>query len=301
MYGWLKCLALLVAGAAAVHHGSGHAAEDVLTLATTTSTDNSGLLAHIHTDFENRTGLRVKVIAKGTGASLQLARDGNVDVVLVHARQDEEKFIADGFGLMRRDVMYNDFVVIGPADDPARIRGAGRAVDALRRIADAQRAFVSRGDGSGTHIREQLLWRGTGLPLQTKTVQMIVKGRRKVQQSVRPSGRWYLSIGQGMGKTILVASEKQAYTLADRGTYYAFRLAKPPKTDLEILCAGERSLHNPYGIIAVNPAKHPHVNFPAAKQYIRWITSPRVQQMIGKYTVQGKVLFHPHAAPVTRQ
>ena len=271
-------------------------AAETLTLATTTSTENSGLLAHIHPDFEKKTGIRIKVIAKGTGASLQLARDGNADVILVHARQLEDQFVAEGYGVMRHDVMFNDFVVIGPVADPAGVRGAVSGAEAIQRIAAARSTFISRGDGSGTHVKEQELWRRTGMPLEAKTVRIFSKGRAKQIRSVRPRGTWYLSIGQGMGKTITMATERRAYTLADRGTYYAFTLAEPARTDLAILSQGDKTLYNPYGVIAVNPAKHPHVNFSAAKRYIRWITSADVQETIGKYTLGGKVLFHPNAA-----
>ena len=271
------------------------AADDTLTLATTTSTENSGLLTYLHPDFEQKTGIRVKVVAKGTGASLQLARDGNADVVLVHAREQEDQFIKEGYGTMRRDVMYNDFVLLGPTSDPGGIDGLGDAAKALRGIAQKRATFVSRGDNSGTHMREQLVWKKTGLPLQKEEVTMFLKGKRKAFSFVRPEGDWYLSIGQGMGKTIMVATEKRAYTLADRGTYYAFALATPPKTDLAILTEGDPGLFNPYGVIAVDPKRHPHVNFDAAKRYITWLTSPSVQKMIGQYRVKGKVLFHPNA------
>lgn len=296
MIGWLKRLSVVVMVLIGLHQRSVAEAGDVLTLATTTSTENSGLLAQIHPDFEKKTGIRVKVIAKGTGASLQLARDGNADVVLVHARRQEDEFVAERYGVMRRDVMSNDFVIIGPVSDPAGIRGARGAAKALKRLAAAAEVFISRGDGSGTHIKEQDLWRRTGIPLRSKTVRVFSQGRPKEFRSVRPSGTWYLSIGQGMGKTILVATEKQAYTMADRGTYYAFALSEPGKTDLAILYQGDETLYNPYGVIAVNPARHPHVNFPAAKKYIRWITSAEVQKMIGAYAIGGKVLFHPGAA-----
>ena len=269
-------------------------AGETLTLATTTSTENSGLLGEIHPHFEEKTGILVKVIAKGTGASLQLARDGHADVILVHAREHEDKFLAEGHGVMRRDVMYNDFVIIGPGGDPAGIRGT-EPDEALRRIARKQEEFISRGDGSGTHIREQQLWRGSGVPLETESVTLFTKGQRKKLESVRPSDDWYLSVGQGMGKTIMIATERRAYTLADRGTYYAFALARPANTDLKILCESHQSLHNPYGVIAVNPKRHPRVNFSGAKKYLEWITSPEVQQMIGRYKLGGKVLFHPNA------
>jgi tungstate transport system substrate-binding protein len=276
-------------------------AEDTLTLATTTSTENSGLLAYLHPDFERQTGIRVKVIAKGTGASLQLARDGNADVVLVHARQEEDKFVAEGYGVMRRDVMYNDFVILGPPNDPASVKRCEDPAAAFRNIAASKQPFISRGDNSGTHLREQLLWRSTGVILDTQSRTVILKGQEKTFASSRPHGDWYLSIGQGMGKTILVATERRAYTLADRGTYYAFALADPVRTDLTILCEGDSTLHNPYGVIAVNPERHPHVHHRAARQYIGWITSPPVQEKIGRYMVQGRVLFHPHASGTSPQ
>ncbi len=281
--------------AAAFFSGPAPTAEDTLTLATTTSTDNSGLLAHIHPDFKKKTGIRVKVVARGTGASLQLARDGNADVILVHARDHEERFVDEGYGVMRRDVMYNDFIVLGPQDDPAGIRGIKDPAEAIARFASRRCQFVSRGDGSGTHIREQQLWRRTGLSLETDRVTVFTQGRKKSLESARPLGDWYLSVGQGMSKTIMIAKEKRAYALADRGTYYAFAMTEPAKTNLVILCEGHESLHNPYGVIAVNPKRHPHVNFAGAKKYIEWITSPEIQQTIGRYTFQGEVLFHPNA------
>jgi len=284
----------------AVFVGAAPAADDTLTLATTTSTENSGLLAHIHPDFERKTGIRVKVVAKGTGASLQLARDGHADVVLVHARELEVRFVAEGYGVMRRDVMFNDFVVIGPGDDPAAVREIENPAEALRRIAQAGKFFVSRGDASGTHVREQQLWRDAGVPLETEVATLFVEGAKRSLEMVRPRGDWYLSVGQGMGKTITIATQKRAYALADRGTYYAFALSRPAKTDLAILCRGHESLYNPYGVIVVDPKRHPHVNFAGAKKYVEWITSPEVQQMIGRFTFQGKVLFHPNAATAER-
>ncbi|MBM4090536.1 MAG: tungsten ABC transporter substrate-binding protein [Planctomycetes bacterium] len=292
---WITCqvlaLLLVMAGTSCSVRG----ADDLLTLATTTSTENSGLLAYLHPDFQRQTGIRVKVVAKGTGASLQLARDGNADVVLVHDREREDKFVADGHGVLRRDVMYNDFVILGPATDPARVQGTQDPVDAFRRIASARQPFVSRGDQSGTHLCEQRFWQRTGLTLQTERVTAFAEGEETTSEVVRPSGDWYWSIGQGMGKAIGVANEKRAYTLADRGTYYAYALAEPSRTDLQILCERHPSLHNPYGVFAVNPRRHPHVNFAGAKKYIEWITSPLVQKMIADYRLQGRVLFHPSA------
>lgn len=288
----ITCAALALCAAG----GPAPAADGVLTLATTTSTENSGLLAHIHPDFEAKTGIRVKVIAKGTGASLQLARDGNADVVLVHARQEEDRFVADGWGAMRRDVMYNDFVVLGPRTDPAGVRGARTAAEGLARIAGSKSVFISRGDNSGTHIKEQEIWQKTGRALESMRSTIIVGGEEQRSETLRPRGDWYLSVGQGMGKTVTIATEKQGYTLADRGTYYAFALAEPARTDLALLFEGDPALHNPYGVIAVNPAKNPGVNFEAAVKYTEWITSPAVQKMIGEYRFQGKVLFHPGAS-----
>jgi tungstate transport system substrate-binding protein len=294
--GLIRWAGLAAIGLCTLCPGEKAGAEEVLVLATTTSTENSGLLSYLHPDFEKKTGIRVKVIAKGTGASLQLARDGNADIVLVHAPELERQFVADGHGLARHDVMYNDFVIVGPKTDPAGLASATTPAEALSRVAAGRQTFISRGDGSGTHVKEQELWRRTGLPLESKTVTVFSRGKRKEISSIRPNGPWYLSIGQGMGKTIVMATEKQAYTLADRGTYYAFALAQPARTDLVIVHAGGQRLFNPYGVIAVNPAKHPHVNHAAAQSYIRWITSPEVQKMIARYKVQGKVLFHPHAA-----
>jgi len=266
-----------------------------LTLATTTSTENSGLLAYLHPDFEARTAIRVKVVAKGTGASLQLARDGNADVVLVHARDEEDRFMAEGHGILRRDVMYNDFILIGPTEDPAGIKNAASAVQAFQRIASGKQLFISRGDASGTHVKEQELWRKTTTAIVSDTTTTILDGKRKTFTSVRPAGDWYLSIGQGMGKTILTANEKRAYTLADRGTYYAMALAEPAKTDLAILYEGDPGLRNPYGVIVVDPQKHPGVNHEAARKYVEWMTSAETQKKIGEFKVQGKVLFFPGA------
>lgn len=272
-------------------------ADEVLTLATTTSTENSGLLAHLHPDFEKKTGTTVKVIAKGTGASLQLAREGNADVILVHARAMEDEFVSQGYGINRRDVMYNDFVIIGPEGDPAGLKGRGDAAEALSAIHRAQREFVSRGDNSGTHVKEQELWREAKVELVETETRIIKKGKPVSFRTLRPVGDWYLSIGQGMGKTIHYATEKRAYTLADRGTYYAYALGDDAKTDLVILCEGDKRLANPYGVIAVNPDKFPHLNHKAAAEYIRWLTSPETQKRIGEYRKAGKVLFHPAARP----
>jgi len=236
------------------------------------------------------------VVAKGTGASLQMARDGNADVILVHARPLEDAFVAEGYGVMRRDVMTNHFLLVGPPGDPAQVRQTKSIIEAFRSLAAGRGQFVSRGDDSGTHIKEQEIWRATGMPLETKTTRAIVAGQPREFTAVRPRGDWYLSIGQGMGKTLILTSEKQAYTLSDRATYNAFAFAAPPKTDLIVVGEGDPMLFNPYSVIAVNPRKRPHVNFPGAEKYIAWITSPEVQRRIGDFHVGGKTLFFPNAA-----
>ena len=246
-------------------------AEGRLKLATTTSTDNSGLLKALLPPFEEMFGVRVDVIAVGTGKALALGRNGDVDVVLVHARSAEDQFVKDGFGVNRRDVMYNDFVVLGPADDPAGVKGMKDAVAALKTISAEKAPFASRGDDSGTHKREKSLW---------KTAE------------IEPAGDWYMETGQGMGSTLQIADEKQAYTITDRGTYLAYK----DKIDLSILVEGDTErLANPYGIIAVNPAKHVHVNYVYAMSLIGWVTSVEGQEIIGQYKRFGELLFHPMA------
>ena len=239
-------------------------------LATTTSTENSGLLDVLLPAFERQTGITVEVMSMGTGKALRTAANGDCDVVLVHARSAENEFVAAGHGVNRRDVMYNDFVLLGPADDPAKVREAGTASEALRRIAASKATFCSRGDDSGTHKKEMSLWQAAGI--------------------AQPDGAWYQETGQGMGATLTVADEKQAYLLADRGTYIAYR----GKLELTVLCEGDTALHNPYGVIAVSPKQHPHVNFDAAMKFIDFLTGPTGQEIIGTYRVDGEVLFHPH-------
>ncbi|MGQ9629831.1 MAG: ABC transporter permease [bacterium] len=248
------------------------AKEERVRLATTTSTENSGLLSVLLPPFEEKFGVKVDVIAAGTGKALKLGENGDVDVVLVHNRDAEDDFISAGLRVSRRDVMYNDFIIVGPPDDPAGIRSIGDAVLALRKIAESKSPFISRGDESGTHKREKALWREAG---------------------ITPEGRWYSQVGQGMGETLQIAFEKRAYALADRGTFVAYR----DKVDLEILVEGDGRLYNPYGIIAVNPAKHPHVKYISAMLLIAWVTSPEGQEIIAKFTKDGEVLFHPIAVP----
>ena len=242
----------------------------ILRMATTTSTENSGLLEAILPSFEKSTGYEVHVIAVGTGKALRMGRDGDVDVVLVHAPPSEMKFVDAGYGVNRRHVMYNDFVIVGPANDPAGIHGMKDAAKALATIAQHKAVFVSRGDDSGTNKKELILWKDAG---------------------VKPSGNWYREAGQGMGKVLQMTSELQAYTLTDRGTWLAMR----DKLPLKIVVEGDPKLFNPYGVIAVNPGRYPDINYRGAMEFISWITSPQGQSQIGKYRVHNKQLFIPTA------
>jgi len=273
--------------------------DKVIKMSTTTSTENSGLLDVLLPELEKDTGIIVKVFAKGTGAAIRDGMDGNVDIIFVHAKEREEKFVADGYGAYRLAVMHNDFVILGPAADSAGIKGMKNASEALKKIATVKASFVSRGDDSGTHTKEQELWKATGLPLETQTTEIVVKGQKKGLTFTYPGGlgEWYLSIGQGMGKTLTFADEKQAYTLADRGTYLEYKYGKQPAVELEILCEGDPLLFNPYGIIPVNPKKYPHVKFDLADQFAKWLVSPKVQAMIARYQIQGKQAFYPDAIP----
>lgn len=256
-------------------------------LATTTSTENSGLLAEILPDFEARYGASVEVIAVGTGQALELGRNGDADVVLVHARNLEDAFVAEGAGVNRQDVMYNDFIIVGPPDDPAGIRGMTDVAAALTQIAETQSPFISRGDDSGTHTKEQDLWKATSLSL-AEAPSIATEGKTYV----RPEGDWYQSIGQGMGAVLTAANEQLAYTLSDRATYLARTLEG---TDLEILVEGDSRMFNPYGVIAVNPEVHPEVNAAGAQAFIDWMTSLETQQLIGQFGVEefGQSLFIP--------
>lgn len=258
-----------------------------LKLATTTSTENSGLLGVILPPFEKETGLKVDVISVGTGAALKLGENGDADVVLVHAPSLEEAFVKAGFGVNRRDVMYNDFIIVGPKSDPAGVRGEKAAAPALARIAKNGTPFVSRGDNSGTHVKEQELWRDSGIPLTG--VKKLLKEREI--EYLAPEGEWYLSIGQGMSATLLMADEKEGYCLADRGTWLAFR----DKLELEVLVEGDPRLFNPYGVIAVNPARYPGINYRGAMALIAWLTSVEGQKMIGDFQIGGQPLFIPTA------
>lgn len=260
------CLFLAIVGGC----GESEPAPQTLRLATTTSTHNSGLLDELLPPFEEREGIDVQVIPVGTGQALALGRRGDADVVLVHARKREDAFLEAGHGVERRDIMWNDFVVIGPADDPAGVRGLRDAAEAFRRIQSKRARFVSRGDDSGTHTRELAIWKKSG------------------REPPRGTDH-YLEAGQGMGRCLTIAGEKRAYVLTDRGTFLAYR----SQLELEVLVEGDPFLRNPYGAMIVDPARHPHVKVEAARKLLDYLTSEEGQRRIGAFRVEGKVLFHP--------
>ncbi len=253
------------------------AAEKFITVASTTSTQNSGLFDYILPRFKKKTGIQVRVVAVGTGQAIRLARNGDADVLFVHHKRSEEKFVAEGFGVRRFGVMYNDFVVAGPKDDPAHVAGVRDVAKALEKIAGARVPFVSRGDDSGTHKKELRLWRAAGVDV------------------VKASGTWYRETGSGMGATLNTASAMQAYVLADRGTWLSFK----NRASLRIVVEGDKRLFNPYGVILVNPKKHPHVKAALGREFIAWLISPEGQAAIGAFTVNGQALFKPNAMAVT--
>ncbi len=272
-------------------------AEEFIKMSTTTSTENSGLLDVLLPEFTKDTGIRVKVFAKGTGAAIRDGIDGNVDIIFVHAKAREEKFVSDGYGAFRLGVMHNDFVILGPESDPAGIKDIKNAAEAIRKIAVAEVKFISRGDDSGTHTKEQALWKSTGLPLETDKTEIVKKGKKRNLSFTHPGGigKWYMSIGQGMGKTITYAEEKQGYTIADRGTYLKYKYGRDQGLDLAILCEGDPALFNPYGIIPINPKKYPHVKFKKAERLAKWLVSEKAQTLIDGYRIQGKQAFFPDA------
>ena len=271
--------------------------DKIIKMSTTTSTQSSGLLDILLPELEKETEIKVKVIAKGTGAAIRDGMDGNVDVIFVHARGREEKFINEGYGTKRYAVMHNDFVILGPGADPAGIKGLTDANAALKKIADSQSLFISRGDDSGTHTKEQALWKASGLPIEKKTDTIVKKGKKREVNYIHPKGLgvWYLSIGQGMGKTLNFADEKQAYTLADRGTYIKYKFGRDIPIELNVLCEGDAALANPYGVIPVNPKKHPHVKYQLAEKFAKWLVSKQGQTAIDNYRLLGEQLFYPDA------
>jgi tungstate transport system substrate-binding protein len=245
-------------------------AQQVIRMSTTTSTENSGLLKWLLPEFEKKTNTKVNVISVGTGKALELAKNGDVDVALVHARALEDKFMAEGWGKERRDVMYNDFVVAGPVADPARVKGGKDVIEAFRKIAISPSKFISRGDNSGTDVMEKDYWKMAG---------------------TRPAGANYVSAGLGMGEVLNMAAEMGAYTLTDRATYGAYKA----KTGLAIVVEGDKRMFNPYGIITVNPERHKGINYAGAKLLADWITSPEGQARIAAFRPAGEQLFFPSA------
>lgn len=262
------------AAALALTIGQSVVAQDKsIVVASTTSTQDSGLFGHLLPLFKAKTGIEVRVISQGTGQALDTGRRGDADVVFVHAKSQEEKFVADGFGVKRSPVMYNDFVLIGPKNDPAKVNGTKDIAAALVKIKNAGAAFISRGDKSGTHSAELNLWKTAGVDI------------------AKDKGSWYRDIGQGMGAALNAASASNAYVLADRGTWLSFK----NRGDLIVAVEGDKRLFNQYGVILVNPAKHPHVKKDPAQSFIDWLVSPEGQKAIADYKVGGEQLFFPNA------
>ncbi|HEV2042726.1 MAG TPA: extracellular solute-binding protein [Casimicrobiaceae bacterium] len=252
---------------------SAQAQERFITVASTTSTEQSGLFSHLLPRFEQKTGIKVRVVALGTGQALDLARRGDADVVFVHARSAEEKFLTEGYGVKRFPVMYNDFVLVGPKTDPAKIGGSKDILEALRKVETAKAPFVSRGDKSGTHMAELDLWKATGVDID------------------KAKGPWYRDTGQGMGPALNTAASMNAYILTDRGTWLAFK----NRGDLTILVEGDKRLFNQYGVMLVNPDKHPSVKKELGQMFVDWVISPEGQKAIAEYKINGEQLFYPNA------
>jgi tungstate transport system substrate-binding protein len=260
--------------AAAVLSGTPISAQDKsIVVASTTSTQDSGLFEYLLPIFTKKTGITVKVVAQGTGQALDTGRRGDADVVFVHAKAQEEKFLAEGQGVKRFPVMYNDFVLIGPKSDPARIKGMKDVAKAFQTIKDRQAAFISRGDRSGTHSAELKLWKDAGIDIE------------------KDKGAWYKAIGQGMGAALNTAGAGSGYVLSDRGTWIHFK----NKGDLQILVEGDKRMFNQYGVMLVNPAKHPNVKKDLGQQFIDWLVSPEGQKAIANYKINGEQLFYPNA------
>jgi tungstate transport system substrate-binding protein len=263
---------LIIAAASACLVAQAVAQDKSIVVASTTSTQDSGLFGYLLPIFTQKTGIVVKVVAQGTGQALDTARRGDADVVFVHAKSAEQEFLSQGFGVKRYPVMYNDFVLIGPQSDPAGIKGKD-ILAALKTIKDKAAPFVSRGDRSGTHIAELDLWKDAGIDI------------------AKEKAAWYRSIGQGMGAALNMASALNAYVLSDRGTWLAFT----NRGDLVITVEGDKRLFNQYGVMLVNPAKHPNVKAALGQQFIDWLISPEGQAVIGGYKINGRTLFYPNA------
>ena len=265
----------LILIAASALAASAFAQDKSLVVASTTSTQDSGLFGHLLPLFKTETGIDVKVVAQGTGQALETGRRGDADVVFVHAKSEEEKFVAEGFGVKRYPVMFNDFVLVGPKSDPAGIKGTKDIVAALRSLRDKGRPFISRGDGSGTHVAELKLWKEAGIDI-----------------AAADRATWYKAIGQGMGAALNTSAATGAYVLSDRGTWLSFK----NKSDLVIIVEGDMRLFNQYGVMLVNPAKHPSVKEKLGQQFIDWLVSPEGQRAIGGYKINGEHLFYPNAS-----
>ena len=294
-WGVLLLAGLMTIGAAHTVLGS----DKVLSMSTTTSTQASGLLDVLLPEFTKDTGIEVKVIAKGTGAAIRDGMDGNVDVIFVHAKGREDKFVAEGYGTKRYAVMHNDFIIIGPESDEAGVLKTKDVKEGLKAIAEHGAEFISRGDDSGTHTKEQALWKESGVPVKEIKKTIVKKGKETEVVFTEPDGAdaWYRSIGQGMGKTLTYADEKGAYTMTDRGTYIKYKYGKTPPIGLVIVSEGSGELANPYGVIPVNPEKFPEIKYDLAKQFAEWVTSEKGQKLIGDYRLIGKQLFYPDAIP----
>ena len=259
-------------------------AEQRIRCASTTSTQNSGLFDYILPMFEKKTGIKVDVVAVGTGAAIEIGKRGDADVVFVHAKEQELKAVKEGWFVNRHDVMYNDFVIIGPLDDPAKIKGIKPAADAFKKISESS-LFVSRGDNSGTHTKELSIWQKTGIDPVRKNSSNGVDPKEK---------KWYLEVGQGMEKTQRIANEKRAYTLTDRGTWLATK--DKDKLDMAIVLEGDSILFNQYGVMAVNPEKHSHVKYKEAMEFVNWLVSKEGQEAIASFKDKnGNQLFIPNA------
>ena len=254
---------------------AGMAQVPFITVASTTSTEQSGLFKHLLPEFRKATGIEARVVAVGTGQALDMARRGDADVVFVHDPAAEEKFLAEGFGVKRYEVMYNDFVIVGPRSDPARAAGLTDVLEALRRIEAAKATFVSRADKSGTHAAELRYWKAAGVELE------------------KAKGPWYKETGSGMGPALNTAAAMNAYALADRGTWLSFK----NRGNLVVLVEGDRKLFNQYGVMLVNPAKHPHVKKELGQKFADWLVSPVGQATISAYKIEGEQLFFPNARP----
>ena len=269
----LRLAASVALGLVASGTTAAKAEDPFIIVQSTTSTENSGLFDHILPKFRDRTGIEARVVAVGTGQALKNAQNCDGDVLLVHARPDEEKFVEAGYGVERQDVMYNDFVIVGPAADPAQVGGMSDAAAALRQIVEAKAPFASRADDSGTHKKEQSLWQEAGV------------------DPGAASGEWYRETGSGMGPTLNAAVGMDAYALSDRGTWISFE----NQGGLEVLVEGDEALFNPYGVIRVSPERCPNVKTEPARQFVDWITGPEGQQAIADYEIDGQQLFFPNA------